>query len=203
MKRILTLILCAATTTPALAQSASDKVEKRLADLLAPGQGRSAAPSAGQPIAWKAGPIVEAIALPIKPFAGLPVPLPAPPRKAAKPGAVAPESPLVSIHAETSSPQSTQLPTQPLIRLPAVDVHAPLAIPILAQAAKDRASLAEPAFEASLHVAMKPFNAVRDKPIPFAPLNLPDPFEHARYGELRNPPSEDPIPPVVPLTTPK
>jgi hypothetical protein len=203
MKRILSLILCAAATSPALAQSASDKAEQRLTGLLTPGQVRSAAPSAALPITWKASPAVEAIALPIKPYAGMPVPLAAPSRKAAKPGAVSPASPLVSIHAETTSPQPMPLPTQPLIRVPAVDAHAPLTIPILAQAHKDRASLAEPAFEVSLHAAMKQFTAVRDKPIPFMPLNLPDPFEHTRYGELRNPPSEDPMPPAVPLTMPK
>jgi hypothetical protein len=109
----------------------------------------------------------------------------------------------VSIQAENTTPQPMKLPTKALIRLPSVNVHAPLAIPILAQGAKDRASLAEPAFEASLSAAMKPFAPTRDKPVPFIPLNLPDPFEHLRYGELRNPPGEDPMPPVLPLTRPK
>lgn len=68
----------------------------------------------------------------------------------------------------------------PLVQLPSIDIHQPLPIPILAQPVKDRASLAEPEFEASLDAALQAFTPVRDQPVPFTPLNLPDPFENVR-----------------------
>jgi hypothetical protein len=199
MKTSIAVIICIAVATPLIAQSATDNAEQRLGKLLAPGSRSTVA----QPIKWKAGKAVEGFDVPIKPYAGLPVPLSAPPRKEVKPGSPPEGISLNSHQGHTPAPQPVELPTQPLIRLPSLDLHTALAIPILAQAAKDRASLAEPAFDASLAAAMKRFTPVRDKPVPFTPLNLPDPFEHVRYGELRHPPSEDPMPPVLPLTKPK
>ena len=96
-----------------------------------------------------------------------------------------------------------QLPTKPLLKVPSADVNKPLPIPILAKPTKDRASLAEPAFDVSLDATLKKITPTRDKPVPFAPLNLPDPFEYRRYGELRNPLEESATPPVIPLERPK
>jgi len=202
MKQSITLAVCLAFASPLLAQSASEKVAKRLVDLLTPGSNVSPI-GAAKPLAWKAGKSVDAIELPIMPYAGTPARLPQAPAKDAKPRALPEGPPLIAYQDRTPLPQAVELPTTPLIRLPAIDLHAPLAIPILAQASKDRASLAEPAFEASVDAAMRRFAPVRDKPVPFTPLNLPDPFEHVRYGELRNPPSESATPPVMPLTKPK
>jgi hypothetical protein len=83
-----------------------------------------------------------------------------------------------------------------------LDTNSPLPIPILARPLPDRASLGEPAFEASLSAAMKPFMPARDRPVPFIAYNLPDPFEHVRYGQLRNPPEESATPPVIPIERP-
>src|SRR5947209_3488002 len=63
-------------------------------------------------------------------------------------------------------------------------------------------ALGEPAFEASVDAALKAFKPVRDRPVPFTPLNLPDPFENLRYGQLRNPPDENAMPPAIPLQKP-
>jgi hypothetical protein len=203
MKKIIALLSIALIAPTVLAQSGADNVERRLADLLAPGSGGGPAVMAKQPMPSQSGKAVELFDAPLKPYAGLPVRLPMPPRREVKPGAILAGVPLVSYRDATPAPQQVELPTKPLIRLPSLDLHTPLALPILAQAAKDRASLAEPAFKASVDAAMKRLTPTRDKPLPFTPLNLPDPFEHQCYGELRNPPSESTTPPVVPSTKPK
>lgn len=202
MKQSIVLVISLMIAPPIVAQSATDKAEKRLSDLLAPGSSTTPLTTTQQ-IRWKAGKSVEAIDVPIKPYAGLPARLPQTPIKEVKPRSAPEGIPLVSYRDASPVPQQVELPTKPLIRLPSLDLHTPLAIPILAQATKDRASLGEPAFEASLDAAMKRFSPVRDKPVPFMPLNLPDPFEHLRYGQLRNPPNEEAMPPVIPSTRPK
>jgi hypothetical protein len=187
----------------ASAQTATEKAEKRLADLLAPGGGTAAVTFTTQPLAWKASPAVEDIAPRVKPFAGATVRFPQAPGKEVKPRAVPEGVPLVAYQDKSPPPKDVKLPTKPLIRLPSLDVHTPLPIPILAQQQKDRASLGDPALEASLSAALKRLTPARDRPVPFAPLNLPDPFEHVRTGQLRNPPDENPMPPVIPLRKPK
>ena len=195
------------------AQTATQKAEKRLAELLAPG-GSIICPSPpggergwgeGGPVAWKASRAVEEIPSPVKPYVGLPVRLPQMPGKSEpRPrGSGIPEAaPLVSYREPPKAPKEVKLPTQPLIRLPSLDVHSPLPIPILATPQQDRASLGDPALQASVHAALKRFTPTRDRPVPFVPLNLPDPFEHIRAGQLRNPPQENPMPPVIPLQKP-
>lgn len=184
------------------AQTATEKAEKRLADLLAPG-GTSAAALPAQPLAWKASAAVEDIAARVKPFAGATVRLPQSPGKEVRPRAVPEGVPLVSYQDRSSPPKDVKLPTKPLIRLPSLDVDTPLPIPILAQQQKDRASLGDPALEASLSAALKRLTPARSRPVPFMALNLPDPFEHVRAGQLRNPPDENPMPPLIPFRKPK
>ena len=188
----------------AVAQTtAIETAEKRLADLLSPGGMASPSGFAAQPVQWKGSPAVEDFSLPVRPIAGQPVRLPNPPRKDVKPRAVPEGLPLVSFADQPKVPKGVELPTKPLIKLPSVDVHAPLPIPILAVPHKDRASVGEPALEASLDAAMKRFTPAARTPIPFVPLNLPDPFEHIRSGQVRNPPEENPTPPAIPLDRPK
>jgi hypothetical protein len=216
----------------ASAQTATQNAEKRLAELLAPGcsiTSRSSAgdergpvergplngpsPSVGKrgwgegggPVAWKASRAVEEILLPVKPYVGSPVRLPQPPGKSElRPtgSGIPEEPPVVSHRKQPKAPKEVKLPTQPLIRLPSLDVHSPLPIPILAKPQPDRASLGDPALQASVDAALKRFTPTRDRPAPFVPLNLPDPFEHVRAGQLRNPPPENPMPPVIPLKKP-
>jgi len=200
MKRFFALICLISIAQPSLAQTALEKAEKRLAELLAPGQTTSVALS--QPIQWKAARAVEEFETPLRPLTAAPVRLPLYPIREVKPRSAPEGRPLVSFEDRSSVPTQVQLPTKPLIRLPSLDSQTPLAIPILAQPMKDRASLGEPAFEASLSAAMKKFTPTRDRPVPFVPYNLPDPFEHLRYGQLRNPPEESATPPVVPIQRP-
>lgn len=202
MKRMFAIVCFLMIAQSAFAQPAAEKADKRLADLLAPGGTASAATFAARPLAWKTPRLLEEIYLPIKPYAGLPVRLAAPPRRDVKPGALRKATPLLAFQDRTAAPAPVELPATPLLRLPSVDIHAPLPIPILAQPAKDRAALGEPGFEASLDAALKTWTPTRDRPVPFLALNLPDPFEHVRYGQLRNAPAENATPPVIPLQKP-
>ncbi len=202
MKQLFAFFLVALSAQPLLAQSAAEKAEKRLAELLSPGAGTTASGFTGKPMAWQAARIVSEIGLSIQPYAGTPVRLPMPPHKEVKPGALREEKPLLAYKDRTPVPVPVELPTTALIRLPSVDLHAPLPIPILAQPAKDRAALGEPGFEASLDATLKRWAPKRDLPVPFAPLNLPDPFENLRYGQLRHIPEENATPPVIPLQKP-
>ncbi len=107
------------------------------------------------------------------------------------------------LFASQNSPPSGEKPAKSLIRLPTVDASTPAPIPVLARPHKDRASLGDPALEASLAAALKAITPARSQPVPFVPLNIPDPFEHVRWGHLRNPPEENPMPPTIPLQKPK
>jgi hypothetical protein len=203
MMKIQPGVVCAlvlALASSLYAQTPTEKAEKRLAELLAPG-GNSGTFSS-KPIAWPAPKGFSEIALPIAPYIGLPVRLPLPVSVTVKPRPAPEAMPLVGSQEASKAPKEVELPTKPLIRLPSLNVAAPAPIPILAQPTRDRASLAEPAFEASLWAALKPFSPVRDRPVPFVPLNLPDPFEFQRYGPLRNPPEENATPPAIPLQKP-
>ena len=51
--------------------------------------------------------------------------------------------------------------------------------------------------------ALQKQTPARTQPVPFTPLNLPDPFENVRVGRLQNPPDEDNQPPPVPVQTPR
>lgn len=202
MKKIIATVCLLGFSQVAFSQTAMEKAEKQIAELVAPGSVVMPASTTAQPIAWKGSRWVEEIDVPIKPIAVIPVRLPLAALKEVKPRGAPEGTPLVSYREEAQVPKQPELPTKPLIKLPALDVHTPLAIPILARPSVDRASLGEPAFEASVGAAMKPFTPTRDRPVPFVPYNLPDPFEHVRYGQLRNPPEESATPPVVPLVRP-
>lgn len=201
MKRCIALIVGLIVGQNAFAQSALEKAEKRIADLVTPGH-VAAPPEYGRSNSWKDGTEVGRFDVPLKPLAVAPPKLLPSTVKNTKPRGVPEAPPLTAFRDESQGPQPIALPTKPLIRLPSVDTTAPLPIPILARPLVDRASLGEPAFESSLSAAMKPFMPARDRPVPFIAYNLPDPFEHVRYGQLRNPPEENATPPVMPMDRP-
>jgi hypothetical protein len=202
MKRLFGLCFCMLLAQPVCAQPAAEKVQKRLTELLTPGSDAAVSAFTGRPVAWKGSKAVEEIVMPVKPYTGLPVRLPKPQGKEIKPRSAPEAQPLVWNREQTQVPQQIEFPTSPLLRLPSVEVQTALPIPILAQPQKDRASLGDPALEASLAAALAPFTPVRDRPVPFRALNLPDPFEHIRTGQLRNAPEENAMPPAIPLTKP-
>ena len=202
MKYLLAIAILTILGQASLAQTATEKVEKRLADLLAPGSVLSHGGPAAPMVRWPASRAVQEIDAPIKPPAGLPARLTLAPLKEVKPRSAPEGTPLVSYREAPVAPETVQLPTKPLIKLPSLDTKTPAPIPILAQPVKDRASLGDPAFDASLAATMGQLSVTRDRPVPFTPLNLPDPFEHLRYRQLRNPPEESATPPVIPLRRP-
>ena len=85
--------------------------------------------------------------------------------------------------------------------LQAVEAEARAARAAIADLAARRA-IQEKSLETSQAAALSPVRPRRTQPVPFAPLNLPDPFEHIRYGGLRNPPEESDQPPAIPIRTP-
>ncbi len=202
MKRLIAICCLALLAQPAFAQSAAEKAEKRLGELLTPGGGVAPPVFTAQPLAWKTSKALDRTDLPIRPYAGAPVRLPQPPVRAVKPRSAPEGTPLVSFREQPKGPKEVELPTKPLIRLPSLDVQTPLPIPILAQPKLDRASLGDPALDASVAAALQQFMPARIGPVPFVPLNLPDPFENIRHGQFRNPPDENAMPPAIPLRKP-
>jgi hypothetical protein len=180
--------------------SATEKVAKRLEELLQPG-GKSAALTGG-PVAWPGPKTVESPQMSPAPYSGQPPPPPNPPGKPASPRPL-PEGAPPETAGLPPLPGPVKLLTKPLARVPATDVESPLALPILAKPKADRASLDDTTMEASQAAALRPLTPERKQHEPFVPLNLPDPFEHARTGGLRNPPEESPNPPTVPVETPR
>jgi hypothetical protein len=202
MKQMCGILCGLLLAQPAFAQGVADKAEKRLTELLAPGNSATAAASESKPVVWKQPKALDVFVLPIRPYVGTPLRLSPPASVAVKPRSAPEGTPLASYRDTPPPPGDIELETKPLIRLPSVDVATPLPIPILAHPVKDRASLADPAFEASIDAALKAFTPVRDRPVPFTAQNLPDPFENVRCGQLRNPPAESATPPVIPLQKP-
>ena len=99
-------------------------------------------------------------------------------------------------------PKGAPMPTRPVVQLPAADVNKPLPIPVLGQPKQDRAALDDTTLEASQAAALSKLRPRRTGPVPFAPVNLPDPFENLRSGALRHLPAESDQPPAVPVRTP-
>ncbi|MCI0680743.1 MAG: hypothetical protein L0Y71_01450 [Gemmataceae bacterium] len=183
-------------------QSAREKVEQRLADLLAPRGVVEAPPAAPNPPPRKPSPALDQPEVPLASATILP---PAPPKPEAKlvlPRMLPEDTPFVRTFNEPAPPETVSLPVQPLIRLWSWHVNDPLPLPILATAVRDRASLADPSLDASIAAAKAKIEPVRKQPVPFQAANLPDPFEHANTIRLRNPLDENPAPPlsVNPLT---
>ncbi len=201
MKRSLILAMVL-TAGPAIAQSPAEKAQKRLEDLVTIGRAEAAEPPA-RPLVWRRAGLVEAIEFSAAPISPKLIHLPAPARKLVFPPAMRESTPLTAFRDPSSAPSVLVFPTQPLVHLPAVNASMPIPVPILSQPVPDRASLGDPAFDISVESAMKAFAVVRDRPISFVPINIPDPFENVRYGQLRNPPDENATPVVVPFAKPQ
>ncbi|HZZ77090.1 MAG TPA: hypothetical protein VFE62_01145 [Gemmataceae bacterium] len=186
----------------ASAQPAAEKTEKRVTELITPSSTVRSSVLDSKPMTWKSPAAIDKFVAPQQPVNAPPVRLQSPTLKAVKPRSAAASPPLLSYREQAKGPKDIELPTEPLIQLPSLDANTPAPLPILAKPAKDRASLGDPAFETSLEAALKSVTPTRDRPVPFTPFNLPDPFENLRYGQLRNPPEESATPPVIPLTKP-
>jgi hypothetical protein len=186
---------------PALGQekegaTPSEKVEKRLAELLQPGVGK-AVPFAGKPIARGGLWWLENPQAPLPLFQGRPLRVAPAPLGGAKPDHLPESMPMVRYWAEPSAPFGVELPAGYLVRLPTVDVNQPTPLPILSVPSRDKAALADPTYESSVSAALARVEAIRLAMVPFKPVNLPDPFENSQAIRLRNPLDEDPSPALV------
>jgi hypothetical protein len=203
-KQLCAIGLVLTLVAPASAQplSASDKVAKRLEELLQPA-GKSAPSALSNPIAWPGPKSVEQPQLPPGAYQGTPPspPLPAPARPKVPRAVAEPPAPVGDARPPVG-PSPVVLPTEPLIQLPTIDVDTPLPLPILATPKPDRAALDDTTLETSHAAALHPIRPRRVEHVPFSPINLPDPFENVRTGTLRNPPEESDQPPAIPIRTP-
>src|SRR5204863_600582 len=94
--------------------TAAEKADKRLADLLAPASKASLTGFAMKPLQWPPARTVVEISLPIKPYAGVPVRLPQPPRQEVKVRPPAEATPLVAYREPPVVPKLVELPAQAL-----------------------------------------------------------------------------------------
>lgn len=182
--------------------TAAEKAAQRLAELLTPGARTDDYRAATGPVSRSAPRQLNNPEVPLPVFKGVPPRLPLSPPQSVKPRNLPEAAPLVHFRADPVRPQAIELPAGPLVRVPSVNVEQPIPLPILAQPQRDRASLADPTLEASVAAALAKVSAGRAAPVPFVPINLPDPFEHSQAVRLRYTPDELPTPPPITPRTP-
>ncbi len=172
---------------------AAERGGKNLAELLRPGGNNLERARSYQ----KLQPPLAALKIqaPMPPYQGLP------PRAAGldknqpvRPRPLREETPLSSQRGQPKPPQALQLPAGELVRRPPVDVSIPPPPPLLAQHLRQRAPLTDPTMAASLAAVLGELQPIRAAPVPFAAINLPDPFEHSQAVRLRQPPPEEVMP---------
>ena len=202
MKHVLPFVILAAGSV-VYAQTPIELAEKRLDTLLQPNGKVEGGGLRATPLPWRGPAKIEQPELPLPKFQGTPPPLPVAKRKPAVPRPLPEGTPLADYRAIPPVPRPVTMPEEPLVRLVGPDANAPLELPILARPQADRAALGDVTLEASVAAALAPQSPARLGKTPFAPLNLPDPFEHARAVRLPNPPPEDSQPPVIPVQTPR
>lgn len=179
--------------------SALPVVQRRLAEVLDPGTSLPTLGIRKAPIPWARSALVEDPAAPVPVYQGTPLKVWPRSRKEFVPRMASAWAPLAEYLQTGPLPVEVQLPVTPLIRLIAVNSQETPPLPIFAQPTADRASLGDPTVEASQAAATPSYAPSRSQPVPFAPINLPDPFENERAGRLRNPPEESPMPVVLPV----
>lgn len=82
------------------------------------------------------------------------------------------------------------------------DVNEPAPLGFLGLPVFDRVPLDDPTVDASVQAALAEPAPPRTLPVPFTPLNLPDPFVNAQTVKLQVAPPEGPLPVTVPIRTP-
>jgi hypothetical protein len=108
------------------------------------------------------------------------------------------EESLDGLPTDPSLPQTQTLPEGLRMRVSSDDSHEPLALPILAQPALDRASLDDPTADASTTSALSRPIPPRLSRAPFLRLSLPDPYDYRRGSTPALPENTEP-----PLATPR
>jgi len=116
------------------------------------------------------------------------------PTKKYRPTPVPEPLPLFDQFASPRLPEAPYFPVPPRLRVPSPDVNQPIPLPILGQQVLDRPGLDDPTVEASMAIALALSPPLRNVPVPFLRLVLPNPFEHRDAIQMRRPPAEDPTP---------
>jgi hypothetical protein len=202
IKTIIPLVALCCFHGPVGAQTATEKAKTRIDELLQPGKKLDSPLPRPLNLPSRSARKVEEPEMPLSVYKEAPPRL-APGRKPVLPRPATEGSPLAHYKELPTVPKSIELPTEPLAAAFAPDTNVPLELPILAKPQPDRASLGDQTLEASVAAALKPLSPARTQPVPFTPLNLPDPFENIQVGRLRNPPEESSQPPVIPVQTPR
>jgi hypothetical protein len=112
------------------------------------------------------------------------------------------DNPFTAYRADPVPPALRELDTGARVKLPARDVNLPVLLGFLGLQLPDRVPVDDPTGDASLQAALAAAPPARTAPVPFMPLNLPDPFQNAQTVKLRTPPPEEPEPPKSGLSKP-
>lgn len=177
-------------------KDAIETAAKRLAELLKPG-GSVEASGSGKPLPWRGtywldhpqapSPVIQAMPPKLAPAQLQTIKSPHPPE----------DAPLLRQRSTAALPTAVKLPPGKLAWAPSRYVKDALPLPILGQPQSDRGTLADPTYQASLAAALAEVRIQRMSPVSFAPVNVPDPFEHAQAIRLRNVIEEDARPTFV------
>ena len=106
-------------------------------------------------------------------------------------------APLATYLSTPQAPVFILLPTVAVIAFP-IEPNERAPVPILGRPTFDRAPLSDATLEASIAAVLRSVIPLRALAVPFAPMNLPDPFELQGYIRLPNPLAEDFQPMAVP-----
>lgn len=196
------LLLLASTATAQ--QTPAAKVAERTEARLAPGADLGGL-VVGPGLTHRIGsPRVEHPEAPLTRSDAEPPDVPEQPAKPVRPRASA-EPPLIAAWFGTPEPpRAIVMPDGPLSKQPGLNAQATPPLPLIGQYARDRVSLADPSWEASMTMILLPQNPERVELAPFTPFNVPDPFENAMAVRLRETWAENPAPPrfITPPTRP-
>ncbi|MEI7683544.1 MAG: hypothetical protein WCL32_00845 [Planctomycetota bacterium] len=176
--QILSLVIASLLASTASAQSVKDRIDKWLAPIDNPVVVSEPKPARPIPstIARPQPGLVNVDVLP--PLSPLPAIKPYRPRNAFEP------SPLLGWTGDREPPAEMKVPPATLFVQPD---PVPEIMGIFGQYVRDRVSLADPSWEASMSLILDPKMPWRDATLPFQAYNLPDPFESANTIRLRTP----------------
>jgi hypothetical protein len=145
------------------------------------------------PVLLREPPDVLRPSLPLPALSGLPVVTPPQKPLPLRPRHLAEQTPLTDHRVHPAVPVLREFSTGARIAI-AADVDKAVPLPYLGIAGYDRVPLEDPTADASLQAALTGPAPPRTAPVPFTPLTLPDPFQHAQTIRLRTIPPESPEP---------
>jgi hypothetical protein len=145
---------------------------------------------------------VDRPGVPLAPtLAGLASP-PSPRPPIVRPRALAEEAPLSAYRGHPGVPELRELETGARVAVVGRDPNLPAPLGLLGLPVFDRVPLDDPTMDSSVQAALAGPPAPRTDPVPFAPVNLPDPFANAQAVKVHVPLPELPIPVTGPIRTP-